>query len=118
VEGVIDHVERTGTIGLAPDLALALDSFRSFNFERIYLRPASLAQAAAVVRLLRALVDHLAGHLDALGAVLPTAEVEADPLRAAVGYVAGMTDRFACHLARRELDYPIADLPRGIDIAA
>jgi dGTPase len=117
VEGAIQHFEFTGVVGLPPDLAVVLDGFRSFNFERIYLRPASLAQAATVVRLLRALVDHLAMHPDTLAGVLPAEQVEADPLRAAVGYVAGMTDRFACHLARRELDYPLADLPRGIDIA-
>ena len=35
----------------------ALAAFRQFNFERIYLRPASLRQAERVIGLLRGLVD-------------------------------------------------------------
>ena len=38
--------------------ASALDAFRTFNFERIYLRPASRRQAERVIALLRGLVEH------------------------------------------------------------
>jgi dGTPase len=116
ITGAVDHLVTTGEAGLAPDLAAALNEFRAFNFERIYLRPASRAQATAVVRMLRALVDHLGDHPELLPA--PNRCTEADPVRAAVAYVAGMTDRFACRLAVQELDYPIEDLPRGVDVAA
>ena len=44
----------------APE-AEALGEFRRFNYERVYLRPASRHQAAAVVDMLRALVEHYAG---------------------------------------------------------
>jgi dGTPase len=111
VLGAIGWFAATGRIGLDPELAQALDEFRSFNFDRIYLRPASQQQADAVIRLLRTLVEHLAR--------APSPLVESDdPVRAAVGYVAGMTDRFACRLAQQELDYPVGRLPRGIDVAA
>jgi dGTPase len=113
VVGAIDWFAATGQVGLAPDLAAALDDFRSFNFDRIYLRPASQAQANAVVRLLRALVEHLVSHPRLWR---ESTEAEADLVRVAVGYVAGMTDRYACRLARQELDYPADELPRGIDI--
>ncbi len=36
-------------------------------------------------------------------------------LHAAVGYVAGMTDRFACRSAVALLDWPTERLPTGID---
>ena len=118
IEGAIHHFDHTTCIGLPLELGTVLDEFRTFNFDRIYLRPASLAQAASVVQLLRALVDHLATHPGLMSTSIPDPVIENDPVRAAVSYVAGMTDRFACRLARQELDYPAADLPRGVDIAA
>ena len=42
--------------------ARALDAFRAFNFERIYLRPEAVAQADRVIELLRALVEWFAVH--------------------------------------------------------
>ena len=39
-----------------PAEAGALAALRAFNYERIYVRPASVAQSAAVVEVLRALV--------------------------------------------------------------
>jgi dGTPase len=45
-------------------------------------------------------------------------EVEARSVaavRAAVTYVAGMTDRYAFDMAMRHLDWPPGRLPRGID---
>ena len=113
ITDAIEWFVATGQVGLSPDVAGALDDFRSFNFDRIYLRPASQAQANAVVRLLRALVEHLVAHPRLMR---ESQEADADLVRVAVGYVAGMTDRYACRLARQELDYPADDLPRGIDI--
>ncbi len=120
VVGAIEWFATTGQVGLPTDLTAALDEFRAFNFDRIYLRPASRAQATAVVRLLRALVDHLVQvpRLVRTDADILDRTVGADPVRAAVGYVAGMTDRFACRLALQELDYPADLLPRGIDVPA
>ena len=39
----------------------------------------------------------------------------AKALELSVAYVAGMTDRFACHCAVTLLDWPIDQLPSGID---
>ena len=41
-------------------MAEALAEFRAFNYEQIYMRPASVAQGQAVVRVLRALVEYYA----------------------------------------------------------
>ena len=40
--------------------AEALAEFRAFNYEQIYMRPASVAQGQAVVRVLHALVEYYA----------------------------------------------------------
>jgi dGTPase len=117
----------TGRIGMAPDIAEALAEFRRFNYEYVYLRPASQQQAAAVVSLLRALVEHYADrphaipHQTIAAALGERADyVDAggpEALRAAVAYVAGMTDRYACQQGLAQLSWDPAKLPRGIGVS-
>ena len=98
--------------------AEALAAFRSFNYQSIYLRGASRQQAAAVVGMLRALVEYFAAHPHHIPDVAEAGDDVADgneSLRVAVNYVAGMTDRYACRQAVTLLDWPIDQLPNGID---
>ena len=117
IEGMIDAAAHTGRIGMVPDVAEALAEFRRFNYDTIYHRPASRAQAASVIDMLRALVDHYIAN----PWLLPShaqSEFAAGSRAAAneaVTYVGGMTDKFACEQAVRLLDYPIDKLPQGID---
>ena len=99
----------TGQVSMAPEYAAALAALRAFNYERIYTRPESLAQSRAVIAVLTALVEYYAGHPDAL----PTDLDRADPVRAAVTYVGGMTDRFAFDAALHLLGWDPARLPKG-----
>jgi dGTPase len=98
---------------MAADSAAALASLRAFNYERIYVRPESLAQSQAVVRVLQALVEHFVARPDLLPAtaVADDAAPGDDPVRAAVTYVAGMTDRYAFDLAVRDLGWDPDRLP-------
>jgi dGTPase len=100
IGGMVEATARTGRIGMVTDLAECLGAFRAFNYERIYCRPASNRQAGAVVRLLRALVDHFAA--------------QGQDVREAVTYVGGMTDRFACETALDQLGWSPTDLPTGV----
>ncbi len=116
INAMITTIAATGVVGMDAAHADALAAFRAFNYEHIYLRPAARQQSAAVVGMLRALVEHYAlrPHL------LPDAGEGASPgsseaLHDAVAYVAGMTDRFACRRAVTLLDWPIDQLPNGID---
>ena len=96
---VTDAVTTTlssGTVAISETMGEALEALRRFNYERIYLRQASVDQSAAVVDLLRALVDHYVRHPEALGQGAELVPGDPDTVRAAVGYVSGMTDRFAC----------------------
>jgi dGTPase len=111
VRAVVRAIEEHGEVGMPADEAAALAALRAFNYERIYVRPASLAQSRAVVDVLRALVEHYAAHPD----LLPDADQVEDSVRAAVTYVAGMTDRYAFDRAVELLDWDLARLPRGID---
>lgn len=109
IRGMIDAAAESGRIGMTNGPAEALAAFRRFNYDHIYLRQESREQAAAVVALLRALVEHYASHPH----LLP--ETDADPVIAAVAYVGGMTDRFACRQAITMLGWPTEALPHGID---
>jgi dGTPase len=127
VRAMVTATTATGRIGMVPDIAEALAEFRRFNYEYVYLRPASQQQAAAVVSLLRALVEHYADRphaipvqtvAAALGERADYAEAGgADALRASVAYVAGMTDRFACQQGLAQLSWDPAKLPRGIGVS-
>jgi dGTPase len=115
IGGVVDATIEVGQVGMVASLAEALAAFRSCNYERIYLRPESIAQAIAVRHLLQALCEHLAGAPGLLPP--PSAEAAGWPApgsaaawQAAVTYVAGMTDRYALRLAERWLGWETDEL--------
>ena len=112
IRAILRTVDLRGEIGMAADEAAALASLRAFNYERIYTRQDSLAQADAVVAVLTALVDY---YLDDLQRLPLDARNTGDPVHAAVSYVAGMTDRYAFATAVEELGWDADRLPRGID---
>ncbi|HEY0238576.1 MAG TPA: HD domain-containing protein [Friedmanniella sp.] len=108
VRAVVAGVAEHGEVGMSAGAAAALASLREFNYERIYVRPESLAQSRAVVEVLQALVEHFVARPEAL----PTTVVRSDDgVHDAVTYVAGMTDRFAFDVAVRDLSWDAARLP-------
>ena len=113
VGALVECASTTGVIGMRPDVAQALAGLRAFNYERIYTRPEALAQTTAVVAVLRALVEHYLARPSAMPGDVHDPD---DPVRAAVTYVGGMTDRFAFRTALAELGWDPARLPRGIDV--
>lgn len=124
INAVLDTVATTGRVGMRAAEAEALAAFRAFNFERIYLRPASVLQAERVVELLRSLTHWYADHPSAVddggGAgggradTVPGTGVVADPVVAAVHHVSGMTDRYALRMAVDLLGWDPDKLPRGV----
>jgi len=119
IAGTISAIETTGTVGLPLDMAAALDDFRKFNYERLYLRPASVRQNDLAIKMLRALVEFYADAPWLIPAVANNetpVDHSGSPLavRAAVTYVSGMTDRFAITQAQTHLHWSDAQLPVGI----
>ena len=115
VRAVVQTAAEHGEVGMPEAEAGALAALRAFNYERIYVRPASLAQSRAVIEVLQALVEHYIARpadIPQLPAVTPGTD---EAVRAAVTYVAGMTDRYAFGLAVRELGWNPDRLPQGID---
>jgi dGTPase len=99
VTALVDCIRETGVVGMRAEPAGALAALRAFDYARIYTRPASVAQAEAVVAVLRALVEFYA---------------EREGIEAAVAYVSGMTDRFAFATAVAELGWDPGRLPVGV----
>ncbi len=115
---MIETIAATGRVGMSEPEADALGALRGFNYERIYLRPASVAQAEAVIEILRALVEYFADRAHLIPAVEEAGGVPAEgpeALAAAVAYVGGMTDRYAFQAAVARLGWDRARLPTGID---
>jgi dGTPase len=119
IDAMVTGGLETGTIGMDAGTAEALAAFRQFNYEHVYLRPASVAQGRSVVAVLQALVEHYADRPNLLPAdrCAGIAAGSDDALRAAVTYAGGMTDRFACQQAVALLGWPVERLPRGVDTA-
>ena len=115
ITGMIQASGQTGRVGMTADAAEALAAFRKFNYDNVYLRPASQAQARAVISLLQALVEHYAAHPQLLPDVTDAEAGTSQALHDAVTYVGGMTDRFACRQAVALLGWDTARLPQGID---
>jgi dGTPase len=118
INAMIEAAAATGRIGMTPDAADALAAFRQFNYEQVYLRPASAEQGRSVIAMLRALVEHYADRPHLLPTVddLPVSDAGSEQaLRNAVTYVGGMTDRFACRQAITLLGFRSDALPQGID---
>ncbi len=147
VRAVVATTVACGHVGMDAATADALAQMRATNYRHIYMRPASMAQAAAVVPVLRALVEHFADHPGRLAGLAPAGGdtraggllapasgggVGASPgvgaaagppagseeaVRAAVTYVGGMTDRFAFRTAVADLGWDPGRLPLAVGSA-
>ncbi len=116
IRAMIQATAETGRIGMSRPEAEALAALRRFDYDHVYLRPASRAQADSVIMMLRALVEHYADRPNLLPDAPPVDAGSAGAFRAAAGYVAGMTDRFACRQAMALLGWDRSRLPAGIDV--
>jgi dGTPase len=118
ISAMVDAANETGRVGMTPAPAEALAAFRRFNYDNVYLRPASRAQAHAVIDLLRALVEYFADRPNLIEVPASHGVTAASPeaVRRAVSYVAGMTDRFACRIGVSQLGWEPDRLPRGIGL--
>jgi dGTPase len=121
IDALVSTILTTGRIAMDDEQAEALAAFRASNYEHIYLRPSSVAQGRSVVAVLRALVDYFSDRPnlipDGSGRSAGLAGGEPEAVRAAVAYVAGMTDRFAFSRAVALVGWDPDKLPAGVGIA-
>lgn len=112
ITAMVDTIADTGVVGLRRPEAEALAAFRSFNYERIYLRPEAVDQAHRAADLIAGLAEFFLTNPGRLseGARLTPSSPQATA--AAVQYVSGMTDRFAHRAALDLLGWHESALPR------
>ena len=111
VRAVVQAVEEHGEVGMPPAEAGALAALRAFNYERIYVRPASLAQSRGRGRRAAGIGGVLRRAPGLRCQVSSTWPQPTPPSGRAVTYVAGMTDRYAFDMAVRHLNWPPERLP-------
>ncbi|MCB0973142.1 MAG: HD domain-containing protein [Actinobacteria bacterium] len=118
IRSMLTCIAETSVVGMMEPEAHALEAFRNFNYDRIYLRPASMEQGDRVIDLLGQLVERFVE----APSLLPIVKVglrdiasgSDEAAEQAVRYVSGMTDRFALGLAVDLLGWNRADLPSGV----
>lgn len=113
ITAMVQTIADTGTVALRPAEAAALQAFRAFNYERIYLRPEAVAQADQAARLISGLAEYYVEHPEALPDSGPLTPGSKEAAAEAVRYVSGMTDRFAHRAALDLLGWSEAMLPRS-----
>lgn len=120
ITAMVETIAETGTVALRAAEAEALAAFRAFNYERIYFRPESVAQAEQAGRLIGQLAEFFSTHPGLVGGATHPEEplaglVPGSPtaVAAAVRYVSGMTDRFAHACALDHLGWDPRMLPRS-----
>jgi dGTPase len=93
VADLVRQSEHADEIALSPEVLEALDRFRDFMFERVYLRPEARSEQVKAIALVRSLFAYYLDHPEAVPAEylatpgdLPTQIAD---------YIAGMTDRYA-----------------------
>ncbi len=121
IDALISCITSRGVVAMEQGAAECLAALRSFNYERIYTRPESIAQGNSVVTVLRALVEYFVENPDLVPAgsrqrSFPGSEL--GEVRSAVAYVAGMTDRYAFDMALDHLGWSPGKFPLGIDLPA
>ena len=134
ITAMIETIAATGTVALRATEAEALAAFRAFNYDRIYLREESVAQADSAATVITELCSyfiehperlrHLTDHADGApaGTADPAPDADTarlgggatDPVADAVRYVSGMTDRYLLRCAVEELGWDPARLPLGV----
>ncbi|WP_376691229.1 deoxyguanosinetriphosphate triphosphohydrolase [Wenzhouxiangella sp. EGI_FJ10409] len=99
IEAVIEASVGRGKVVMSAEVLQAMQRFRAFMFERVYLRPEAVAQNERARGIIHQLVDHLLEHPECIPESYCIAE--ADRLTQVLDYVAGMTDRYALNLHDR-----------------
>ncbi len=93
IRAVVDYSLATGTVAMNPETLETMHTLRGYMFEHVYLRPEAEFQKDRAIAVIRDLTDYFINHPSE---VPPSTTVpDADPVTAAIDYVAGMTDRYA-----------------------
>jgi len=102
VEDLVGSTAPSGTARLSEPVRVALNQLKDFLSERLYRGPATAEEVTRAQALLRALYDYHLARPGDLSDEFQTLLEQGEPAGRVVGdFLAGMTDRYAIHLAQR-----------------
>jgi dGTPase len=93
IRAVIDQTVTTGSVGMDAETMAVMHELRQFMFDNVYLRPEAEEQKQRAITVISNLIDYFMHHPDEVPE--GTTVEGADPVTAAIDFVAGMTDRYA-----------------------
>ena len=97
VENMIDNTIATGTLGMQPDVAQAMDQLRTFMFARVYTNPVAKGEESKAKDMLCRLFEYYMKNPEKLPPdFLPQLDFDGME-RIVCDYIAGMTDRYAVY---------------------
>ena len=97
VENMIDNTIATGTLGMQPDVAQAMDQLRTFMFARVYTNPVAKGEETKAKDMLCRLFEYYMKNPEKLPPdFLPQLDFDGME-RIVCDYIAGMTDRYAVY---------------------
>ena len=97
VENMIENTMLTGTLGMRPDVAHAMDQLRTFMFTRVYTNPVAKGEESKAKDMLCRLFEYYMKNPEKLPAdFLPQLDFDGME-RIVCDYIAGMTDRYAVY---------------------
>ena len=97
VENMIDNTIATGTLGMQPEIAQAMDRLRTFMFARVYTNPVAKGEEAKAKDMLCRLFEYYMRRPEKLPAdFIPQLDFDGME-RIVCDYIAGMTDRYAVY---------------------
>ena len=96
-ENMIENTMLTGTLGMRPDVAHAMDQLRTFMFTRVYTNPVAKGEESKAKDMLCRLFEYYMKNPEKLPAdFLPQLDFDGME-RIVCDYIAGMTDRYAVY---------------------
>lgn len=99
---VLSAVQNSGdAIALDPATQTAFDTLHQFMFDHVYFNPLCKSEESKVIDIIAWLYEHFTRHAETLPEDFRNIGEQEGSERAAVDYIAGMTDRFAVHVFER-----------------
>ena len=99
INSVVDESIDQGHVVMRPEVQEEMNEFRSFMFERVYLRDEAQPQQQRAIAVIRDLVDYFVDHPDGIRDTYR--HDDASTVAQAIDYVSGMTDRYALRVHDR-----------------
>jgi len=97
VTDMIENTAATGTLGMRPEIAQAMDSLRQFMFAHVYTNPVAKGEEVKAKEIIRRLYEYYLARPDALPDDFQP-QLDFDGIsRTICDYIAGMTDKYAMY---------------------